>query len=38
MEALVSFAEAAEIYFTCRIKKGITIRSTIGCLIAQTAM
>ena len=29
-----SYAEAARIYFLCR-KKGITIRSTIDCLIAQ---
>jgi predicted nucleic acid-binding protein len=32
-----SFARAAKIYFDCR-KKGITIRSTIDCLIAQTAL
>ena len=32
-----SFAEAAKIYLDCR-KKGITIRSTIDCLIAQTAI
>jgi predicted nucleic acid-binding protein len=32
-----SFAEAAQIYMKCR-KKGITIRSTIDCLIAQTAL
>jgi len=32
-----SFAEAARIYLNCR-KKGITIRSTIDCLIAQTAL
>jgi len=32
-----SFAEAAKIYLDCR-KKGITIRSTIDCLIAQTAL
>ena len=31
------FAEAARIYLECR-KKGITIRSTIDCLIAQTAL
>ena len=29
-----SFAEAAKIFFKCR-KKGLTIRSTIDCLIAQ---
>jgi predicted nucleic acid-binding protein len=32
-----SYASAAKIYFRCR-KKGITIGSTIDCLIAQTAM
>ncbi|MDA8339907.1 MAG: PIN domain nuclease [Nitrospiraceae bacterium] len=32
-----SFAAAAKIYFTCR-KKGITIQSTIDCLIIQTAL
>jgi predicted nucleic acid-binding protein len=32
-----SFAEAALIYLKCR-KKGITIRSTIDCAIAQTAI
>ena len=32
-----SFASAAGIYMDCR-KRGITIRSTIDCLIAQTAM
>jgi len=31
------FAKAARIYFDCK-KKGITIRSTIDCLIAQTAL
>ncbi len=36
-DPLESFATAAEIYFKCR-RKGITIRSTIDCLIAQTAM
>ena len=30
----ISYAEAARIYFLCR-KKGITIRSTIDCLIVQ---
>jgi len=33
----VSFAEAARIYFLCR-KKGITISSTIDCLIARAAI
>ena len=32
-----SYAEAARIYFKCR-KKGITVRSTIDCLIAQMAI
>jgi predicted nucleic acid-binding protein len=32
-----SFAKAAKIYFDCR-KKGITVRSTIDCIIAQTAL
>ena len=32
-----SFAKAAKIYLDCR-KKGITISSTIDCLIAQTAL
>ncbi len=36
-EPIESFAKAAKIYLDCR-KKGITIRSTIDCLIAQTAL
>ncbi len=32
-----SYASAARIYFLCR-KKGITINSTVDCLIAQTAI
>ena len=32
-----SYARAASIYFTCR-RKGITVRSTIDCLIAQIAL
>jgi predicted nucleic acid-binding protein len=32
-----SFAAAARIYYNCR-KKGLTINSTIDCLIAQTAI
>ena len=32
-----SYASAAKIYFRCR-KKGLTIGSTIDCLIAQTAI
>jgi len=36
-DPIASFAEAAKIYLDCR-KKGITIRSTIDCLIAQAAL
>lgn len=36
-EHIASYAGAAEIYFTCR-KNGITIRSTIDCLIARIAL
>lgn len=36
-EPILSYQAAAEIYFECR-KKGITIRSTIDCLIAQIAI
>ena len=36
-DKLATYAGAAEIYFSCR-KKGITIHSTIDCLIAQIAM
>ena len=32
-----SFIDAAMLYFKCR-KKGITVRSTIDCLIVQTAL
>jgi len=32
-----SYSDAAHIYFSCR-KKGVTIRSTIDCLIAQTSL
>jgi predicted nucleic acid-binding protein len=32
-----TYRQAAQIYFACR-RKGITIRSTIDCLIAQTAI
>jgi predicted nucleic acid-binding protein len=32
-----TYRQAAQIYFDCR-RKGITIRSTIDCLIAQTAI
>jgi predicted nucleic acid-binding protein len=35
--ALLSYADAAKLYLNCR-EKGITIRSTIDCLIAQTAI
>ncbi len=36
-DAVKSYSEAAFIYFSCR-KRGITVRSTIDCLIAQTAL
>jgi predicted nucleic acid-binding protein len=32
-----TYRQAAQIYFTCR-RKGITIRSTIDCMIAQLAI
>jgi len=32
-----SFARAARIYFDCR-RKGVTVRSSIDCIIAQTAI
>jgi predicted nucleic acid-binding protein len=32
-----SYAKAAKIYFDCR-RKGVSVRSTIDCLIAQIAM
>ncbi len=35
--SIESFAKAARIYMDCR-KKGITIRSTIDCIIAVTAL
>jgi predicted nucleic acid-binding protein len=37
LDAKESYAAAARIYFDCR-KKGITINSTVDCLIAQTAI
>jgi predicted nucleic acid-binding protein len=36
-EPVESYAMAARIYMDCR-KKGITVRSTIDCLIAETAL
>ena len=36
-DQILSYAHAAHIYFDCR-RKGITIRSTIDCLIAQIAL
>lgn len=36
-DPVLSYAKAAEIYFNCR-KKGVTIRSTIECLIARIAI
>jgi predicted nucleic acid-binding protein len=37
IDPLTTYENAALIYFSCR-KKGITIRSTIDCLIAQIAI
>lgn len=36
-DARESFAQAARLYFSCR-KKGITMSSTIDCLIVQTVL
>ncbi len=36
-DPIASFAEAARTFFRCR-KRGLTIRSTIDCLIAQIAL
>ncbi|NNM59802.1 MAG: PIN domain nuclease [Legionellales bacterium] len=36
-DSVLSYAAAANIYFDCR-KKGVTIRSTIDCLIVQIAI
>ena len=36
-DPIESYAQAAHIYFACR-RKGITVRSTIDCLIAQIAL
>ena len=36
-DAVISYEKAALIYLSCR-EKGITVRSTIDCLIAQTAI
>jgi predicted nucleic acid-binding protein len=36
-EPVDSYARAARIYFDCR-RKGVTLRSTIDCIIAQTAI
>lgn len=37
LHSIESYESAASIYFLCR-RKGFTIRSTIECLIAQTAI
>jgi predicted nucleic acid-binding protein len=37
MHPIESYAAAAKIYMDCR-RKGITLRSTVDCLIAQTAI
>lgn len=36
-DPIASYADAAEIFFTCR-RNGVTVRSTIDCLIAQIAL
>lgn len=36
-DPLLTYNNAARIYFTCR-KRGVTIRSTVDCLIAQIAI
>jgi predicted nucleic acid-binding protein len=36
-DAVKTYEDAARIYFSCR-KKGVTIRSTVDCLIAQIAL
>jgi len=36
-DQLASYAGAADIYFSCR-RKGVTVRSTIDCLIAQITL
>ena len=36
-DQLESYAGAADIYFSCR-RKGVTVRSTIDCLIAQITL
>ncbi len=36
-DAVKTYEDAARIYFSCR-QKGVTIRSTIDCLIAQIAL
>ena len=37
MDSPRSYVEAARIYFDCR-RKGVTVRSTLDCLVAQVAM
>lgn len=37
LDDLASYEQAAKIYYDCR-KKGVTIRSTIDCLIAEIAI
>lgn len=37
LDPVLTYRDAARIYFDCR-RKGITVRSTIDCLIAQIAM
>ncbi len=37
IDPILSYEQAADLYFQCR-RQGITIRSTIDCLIAQVAI
>jgi predicted nucleic acid-binding protein len=37
LDNILSYQSAAKLYFDCR-KKGVTLRSTIDCLIAQVAI
>ena len=37
LDPILSYEQAADMYFNCR-RKGITIRGTIDCLIAQIAI
>ena len=37
LDPIITYKNAARIYFDCR-RKGVTVRSTIDCLIAQIAL